>query len=64
MWIKLSEAVRYIYTHTEVRPHVWRFRVWKMLTVVGRLYCVGFIMHVGVIASIWRERLALTVGPS
>jgi hypothetical protein len=36
----------------------------KMLTLIGGLFCVGFINPIGVVAGIRRQRLALFIGPT
>jgi hypothetical protein len=34
----------------------------KMLILVVGVCCVGLINYVGVVADVWRQRLALSVG--
>jgi hypothetical protein len=41
---------------------LWRFKVWKMLTLVGILCCVGFTNLISVVAGIQRQSLALYIG--
>jgi hypothetical protein len=36
--------------YIEVGPHVCRFKVWIMLTIIGGLYCVGLMNPIGVVA--------------
>jgi hypothetical protein len=36
----------------------------EMLTLIGGLCCVGFINPIGVVAGVWRQRLAPSVGPT
>jgi hypothetical protein len=35
----------------------------KMLILFGGLSCIGFINPIGVVAGVWRQRLALSIGP-
>jgi hypothetical protein len=41
---------------------VWRLKVWKILTLVGGLCCVGFINPICVVAGVQRQ--ALFIGPN
>jgi hypothetical protein len=38
--------------------------VWKMLTFVFGFCCVAFINPIGVVASVRRQRLAMSTGPT
>jgi hypothetical protein len=41
-----------------------RFKVWETISLVVGSCCVGFINSVGVVAGVWRQRLALSIGPN
>jgi hypothetical protein len=36
----------------------------EMLTLMGGLCCIGFVNPIGVAAGVWRQRLALSIGPN
>jgi hypothetical protein len=44
-------------------PTIVQIQGVQMLTLIGGLFCVGFINLVGVVAGLWAQRLALSVGP-
>jgi hypothetical protein len=42
-----------VHVYDGYSPHVWTFKVWKMLILIGGLYCTGFIIPIGDVAGIW-----------
>jgi hypothetical protein len=43
---------------------VWRFEVRKIVTATAGFCCVGFINSIGVVGCVWRQKLALSIGPN
>jgi hypothetical protein len=35
----------------------------EILTIIGGLYCGGFINVIGVVTGVWRQKAALSIGP-
>jgi hypothetical protein len=52
-----------LFMYVEVRPHVGVViqYIWKMLTLVVGLCCVGFITPIGVVTGDRRRKQALSV---
>jgi hypothetical protein len=36
----------------------------EMVTIIGGLYCIGFIYSINVVARVRRQRLALSIWPN
>jgi hypothetical protein len=42
-------------------PHTWRFKGWKILTLVDDLCCVDFVNSIGVVAAVRRNWAQLSM---